>query len=334
MEDDKSNLRGVILDSAKQLNAPISFFNELRLTRRPFNKILVCGMGGSALIDDFLVFFKTKGLASLTVKIPVLAHAGYNLPADIDENTLVLCVSYSGNTEETISSFREAASQNLEVVGLTSGGTLEELFSERKLPWIKIPSGLPPRMSLGYQLSAAVKILMAYGLLTLSAENELRALGERLAPSDLENQALMLCRRLERKIPIIYASAPNEILAKLWKIKFNENTKVPAFYNVFPELNHNEMNGWVKALGPFYFIFLNDANDSAKIKKRMAATADLLQKTGWPVESINIEGQDALAQLFWASVLGDWVSYHLALFYGVDPTPVEMVEELKKRLKE
>ena len=105
-------------------------------------------------------------------------------------------------------------------------------------------------------------------------------------------------------------------------------------FSVFPELNHNEMNGWVKNLGPFYFIFLNDADDSAKIKKRMAATADLLQKTGWPVESINIEGQDALAQLFWASVLGDWVSYHLALFYGVDPTPVEMVEELKKRLKE
>lgn len=333
MEVDKFNLKEVILNSVRQLNAPLTFFNELRLTRRSFDKVLICGMGGSALLDDFFAFFKAKGLAALTVKIPVVAHASYALPPDADEKTLVLCVSYSGNTEETISSFREARSQNLEVVGLTSGGTLEELFSEQKLPWIKIPGAIPPRMSSGYQLLAAVKILMAYGLLTFSAENELTAMVDKLTPASLENPAAMLCRRLERKIPIIYASGENKILAKFWKIKFNENTKIPAFYNIFPELNHNEMNGWLKALGPFYFILLNSSDDSPKIKKRMEVTAVLLKKMGWPVEMIKVEGQNALAQLFWTSIFGDWLSYHLALFYGVDPTPVELVEEFKKMME-
>jgi len=333
MEVDKSNLRNIILKSVEQINTPLTFFNELRLTRRPFNKVLICGMGGSALIDDFLNFFKTNGVSSLTVKIPVATHSSYDLPCDVDEQTLVFCASYSGNTEETVSAFREAQSQNLEVVGITSGGTLEELFLEHKIPWVKIPGGIPPRMSSGYQLSAAVRILMAYGLLSFSAENALRSIPEKISPASLENPAMMLCRRLERKIPIIYASGSNEILAKFWKIKFNENAKIPAFYNLFPELNHNEMNGWLNALGPFYFIFLNDPSDSPRIKKRMTVTAALLKKMGLAVEQVNIEGEDALEQLFWTSVFGDWVSYHLALFYGLDPTPVELVEEFKKMME-
>jgi len=144
----------------------------------------------------------------------------------------------------------------------------------------------------------------------------------------------MLCAKLNHKIPVIYSSQDNRLLAKLWKISLNENAKIPAFFNFFPELNHNEMVGWTKNLGSFHLLFLKDKDDLPRIKKRMEFTADLLKRQNLPLDFVEIEGQNPLEKIFWAVSFGDWLSYHLALFYGVDPTPVTMVEELKKRLKE
>lgn len=335
MEVDKYNLRAVILNSVKQVSAPLSFFNELNLARRSFNKVLVCGVGGSALMGDFLSFFQATGFAPLSPALPIITHRSYDLPADADQKTLVICVSYSGQTEEALSAFSKAKDANLEVAGITCGGQLAELLQKYKTPWIKIPQdNIPPRTSLGYQLAAMVKLLMAYGLLDLSAQNALHALQEKIIPLNLENQAKILCAKLVHKIPVIYSSQDNRVLARLWKICLNENTKVPAFYNFFPELNHNEMVGWTKNLGSFHLLFLRDKDDLPRIKKRMSLTAELLGKQHLPVDFVDIQGENSLEKIFWALIFGDWLSYHLALFYGIDPTPVDMVENLKQRLKE
>ncbi len=335
MEVDKSNLRSVIINSVKQVSAPLTFFNELHLTRRPFNKILVCGMGGSALIGDFFSYFQATGFTPLAPSLAVLTHRSYDLPANADQNTLIICVSYSGQTEEALSAFSKAINSHFEIAGITCGGQLAELLQKYKAPWVKIPQdNIPPRTSLGYQLSAMVKILMAYGLLNSSAQNALADLPEKIIPVNLENQAKMLCAKLNHKIPVIYSSQDNRLLAKLWKISLNENAKIPAFFNFFPELNHNEMVGWTKNLGSFHLLFLKDKDDLPRIKKRMEFTADLLKRQNLPLDFVEIEGQNPLEKIFWAVSFGDWLSYHLALFYGVDPTPVTMVEELKKRLKE
>ncbi|MBU3901604.1 bifunctional phosphoglucose/phosphomannose isomerase [Patescibacteria group bacterium] len=335
MEVDKSNLRSVILNSVSQVNAPLTFFNELHLARRPFNKILICGMGGSALMGDFFSYFQDTGFAPLAPSIPIFTHRSYDLPGSTDQNTLVICVSYSGQTEETLSAFNKAKESHFEVAGITGNGQLAELFQKYKTPWVKIPqNNIPPRTSLGYQLAAMVKILMAYGLLNSSAQSALASLPEKIIPMDFENQARILCAKLNHKIPVIYSSQDNRVLAQLWKICLNENAKIPAFYNFFPELNHNEMVGWTKDLGSFCLLFLRDQNDLPRIKKRMTLTAELLQKQHLSVESIEVAGRDALEKIFWATAFGNWLSYHLALFYGIDPTPVEMVEELKKRLRE
>ncbi len=335
MEVDKFNLRSVILDAVKEVNAPLDFFNQLCLKRHPFNKILICGMGGSAMMGDFFAYFRTNGFTPLVPRVPVFTHRSYGLPADVDEQTLIICVSYSGQTEEPLSSFDKAESAHLEVAGITCGGQLGELFQKYKTPWVKIPQGnVPPRSSLGYQLNALVKILMAYGLLNSSASNALAVLPEKIIPANFEDQAKTLCARLSHKIPIIYSSKDNEVLAKLWKIRFNENTKVPAFFNCFPELNHNEMVGWTKSLGSFHFLILRDQNDLPRIKKRMAITAELLMSQELPVSFVEVMGANPLEKIFWAASFGDWLSYHLAMFYGVDPTPVAMAEEMKKRLRE
>jgi glucose/mannose-6-phosphate isomerase len=332
MEADKSNLRSVILDSLKQITNNLDFLNQLRLTRRPFDKITLCGMGGSALMDDFFQYF--KDFTPLRLAIPLSAHNSYYLPGDADQKTLVIIVSYSGDTEEALSSFKEAQKQNLEIAGITYGGKLGELFEQNKIPWIKIPDPkIPPRFSLGYQFNGLVRILMAYGLLAPFAQHQIQELSEKINPTEIENQAKVLCQKLTNKIPIIYASEKNSLMAKLWKINFNENTKIPAFYNAFPELNHNEMVGFTKNLGPFSFLFLSESEDLVEIKNRMKLTAKIFGERHLPVDFIEIKGSSPLEKLFYAQIMGNWVSYHLALFYGIDPTPVEMVEEFKKRLK-
>lgn len=335
MDIDKSNLRSVILNSVKQVNAPLTFFNELHLRRRSFSKVLVCGMGGSALIGDFFSYFQNTEYTSLSPKIPIFTHRSYNLPTGIDQNTLIICISYSGQTEEPISAFDKAKTSDIEVAGITCGGQLGELFQKNKIPWIKIPQdNIPPRTSLGYQLTAMVKILMAYGLLSSDAQHAIASLPEKIIPLEFENQAKISCVKLSQKIPIIYSSQDNQILARLFKIGLNENTKIPAFYNFFPELNHNEITGWTKNLGSFYFLFLRDKNDLPQIRKRMELTAELLKKQNLPLEFIEIIGNNPLEKIFWASIFSSWLSYHLALFYSIDPTPVEIQEELKKRLQE
>ena len=332
MEVDKSNLREVILNSVKQMNVAPEFYNQLNLNRRAFDKIVLCGMGGSAFIGDIFSFLKQHSYAPLIVKLPVFIYRSYGLPNSADQNTLVVCVSYSGNTEEPLSAYEKARQNNLEIAAVACGGKLAELCQKNKTPWIKIPETLQPRFSTGYQLTALIKIFMAYGLLDSAANNDLADLPQKVIPAQIELQAKSLCLNLNRKIPVIYSSDKNWALARIWKIKFNENAKIPAFWNVFPELNHNEMVGWTNALGPFHFLFLKDPDDLPRIQKRMQLTAEMLRQRGLNSNFITIGGSNPLEKLFWAMAFGDWLSYHLALFYGIDPTPVDMVEEFKKQL--
>ncbi|MEK7160844.1 MAG: bifunctional phosphoglucose/phosphomannose isomerase [Patescibacteria group bacterium] len=334
MEGDSTNLRAVILDSPKQLSSRLDFFNQLNLRRRQLDNILICGMGGSALVGDLLEYLKQKQFRPLTPTLPFQIHRAYDLPRDADERTLIILVSYSGETEEVLSSFRAAQKLKLEITGITCGGQLGDLFQENNIPWIKIAKGLPPRYSLGSQLNGLVKILMAYGLLDSSAQHALTPLSESLNPSQDENRARLACVKLSHKIPVIYASTTNSAIARLWKINFNENTKIPAFYNVWPELNHNELAGWTKNFGPFYFFLLRDTDDSPKIQKQLFLTSQILTSLSLPIEIVDLEGQDALEKFFKAALLADWLSYHLALFYGLDPALTPLIEDFKKRLRE
>ncbi len=332
MEVDKSNLREIILNSVRQLDADLEFFNQLESKRRSFNKVMLCGMGGSAYVGDILDYFKTHDYSPLIARLPVHIHRSYDLPKSDDDKTLIICISYSGDTEETLSAYAKARQNELEIAAVASGGKLAELCQQNKTPWIKIPKTLQPRFSIGYQLSAIIKIFMAYGLLDAASGEALSDLSKKIIPSQLELAVKALCPKLNRKTPIIYSSDKNYTLARIWKIKFNENTKIPAFWNVFPELNHNEMVGWTNTPGPFHFLILQDDDDLPQIKKRMKLTAELLRQRDFSVDLIKLEGADALEKLFWGLTFGDWISYHLALFYGTDPNPIEMVEDFKKRL--
>lgn len=333
MNTNNLNFKQIIFDFADQFQADLEFHNQLLLSRRPFNKIAICGMGGSALVGDIFYCFKLRNYTPLSIAIPIFTHRSYDLPPDTDENTLVICISYSGNTEETISAYEKAMGKSLAVVGITCDGKLKTLFEQNQTPWIEIPNKqIPPRMSLGYQIAALIKIFIAYSLLPQSIQDTVIASVKKIKPADLESFGEELSIKIGDKIPIIYASDENKGLARLWKIKFNENAKIPAFFNSLPELNHNEMNGWLKYAERFHFIFLADAADSPRLQKRFKITADIINELHGTVDILEIKGENTLEKVNWAIVTGDWLSYYIALHHDIDPVPVALMEEFKWKM--
>ncbi len=331
---DKSNMRKTILGFPQQFRTGIEAAKNVKVAGRP-DKVLICGMGGSALPGDILKMW----LEASKNALPLYIWKNYSLPHFIDKNFLVICVSYSGNTEEVLSSFQEAQRRGLLLAAITSGGKLAEFCRKSKIPLVVVPGNFQPRMTLGYQFSALMKILVNCGIIKNSLGNVL-TLERELKPWLLENQGKILVKKLKNKIPIIYASDRLKALAQVWKIKFNENSKVPAFSNYFPELNHNEIVGYTKIpnsrslISNFYVLILRDLAGNSRILKRLELTAKILKNKGVGLCFIEIKGKNILHKIFSNILLADWVSYYLALENKIDPTPVKIIEEFKKKIAE
>lgn len=327
---DTSNMHKVIMDAPDQLEKGLSLAKNTKIEGNVSN-IIICGIGGSALPADILISLNKTN-------IPIYIHRDYNLPSTAGENSLIVCISYSGNTEETISALKEAIAKKLKIIGFSSGGEIESICNKNNILFTKIPSGIQPRCATGYIFSSLIKVLMNSGIIEdISSEimQTIQTLKE--INVSLEKEGEKLAKKILKKIPVVYSSNNLKELARIWKIKFNENSKIPAFYNYFPELNHNEMVGYsgLKKLGAknFHIIILQDTTDHPRILKRMQLTSNVIKKSGAKVEIIHIRDGSFLLKIFSTLLLGDWTSYHLALLQNIDPTPVKIVEEFKEQLK-
>lgn len=327
MNIDKSNMKEVIAKSSEQLIKGLDLAKDFK-AEGVFKNVIVCGIGGSALPVNVLN-------AIIKSPVPVNVHRDYGLPNEASKDSLIICISYSGNTEETISALEEATQKNLKTVCIATGGKVEEICNRTNTPLVKIPAGIQPRSATGYIFSALAKILSNSGI-TKDISSEIIETAEKLNEINLslEKEGKNLAKKLVKKIPIIYASNNFKALARIWKIKFNENSKIPAFHNYFPELNHNEMVGYtnLKKLGAknLFVIMLQDSTDHPRIIKRMKLTSNLIKKSGAKAEILSIRDGSPTFKIFSSLLLGDWTSYYLALNYKIDPTPVVMVEEFKK----
>jgi glucose/mannose-6-phosphate isomerase len=324
---DKSNLRQVIIDYPNQLEIGKNFAKNinLKLEKKPSN-LIICGMGGSALPGDVLgAYLKNQG-----INLPIYLAMDYALPHEVNQDSLIFISSYSGNTEETVACFEEALEKKLNILAFSESGKIEEIARKNNIPHIKYQidfTNFQPRYAISYAFMAMNEVLTNLNLSdTIELLPKINSLSK-------ENFGKDLAKKAKNKIPIIYASENFGFLAKTWKIKINENSKLPAFWNVFPALNHNEMVGFSKPPHDYFVIILKDSTDDSRNQKRMDLTAELYKERGIGVEVINIEGNNFLEKFLNTSILGDWISYYLALENNQDPNPVDMVEEFKEKLK-
>jgi glucose/mannose-6-phosphate isomerase len=318
-------MRDAILSFNKQFEYEPEIVNGDKLKK--FGKFVIAGMGGSNLVADLLRIRDPY--------VDIIVHRDYGLPTLSDEaykKRLVIVDSYSGNTEEAISSFEMAMSKGYSIAVIATGGTLLERAQKYEVPYIQLPdTGIQPRSALGIQLRAVLSIMRRDDYLKETAQ-----LTDKIKPEQFEGEGKNLAEKLKGYIPVIYASTRNLGLAYNWKIKFNETGKIPAFYNVFSELNHNEMTGFdvgdsSKHLSEkFHFIFLRDSNDHPRIQKRFDVLERLYRNRGLPVEVIKLAEEDVWLKIFSSLVLADWTAVYTAEQYGLESEQVPMVEEFKK----
>jgi glucose/mannose-6-phosphate isomerase len=327
---DKSNLRQVIIDSPAYFKDGLALAKDIKI-QGVFKRLCISGMGGSSLPADVLndLLSCSKELKSLEIII----NRSYSLPQKAKNECLNIFASYSGSTEETVSSFNEAIREKLPSLAIAHGGKILEMSKQNGIDCLMLPEVIQPRYALNYFIAILTTLAANLGFIKDISDDILASLNEVSKKMDnLEEQGKTLSEKLFKKTPVIHTTFRYESLARIWKIKINENAKTPAFYNVYPELNHNEMLGYTLPQADFHIIALSDRKDHSQIIKRMEITAKLLQKKGIETSTVDITDSNFLNTLFTGLVLGDWTSYYLALAYNQDPTPVEMVEDLKKLL--
>ncbi len=325
----------IIFDFLKQFRVGFEAAKHIKFKEK-FSGVCVCAMGGSALPGSLYLMWANKNAS----KIPVILHRDYGLPSRAEKNWLIVGISYSGNTEEAVSSIKEAIENGFKSVIITSGGELEKIAKSYKIPFALVPGKIPPRMALFYQFSALIQVLLNNGLAEFD-KKEILEMEKNTNPEYLRKEGLSLSKKLSGKIPLIYCSNRLKTISRIWKIAFNENCKIPAFWNYFPEMNHNEMVGFTKNKKPaignqklFHFIMIKDDQDHQRIQKRMDLTAKILRSQGVKGEILSLSGKNFSEKIFSSIILANWTSYFLSLSYKIDPLPVELVEDLKKRLQQ
>ncbi len=299
--------------------------------------ILVLGMGGSAIGGDVVSI-----LTQSDCNIPIIVNRSYSIPAWVDENTLVLASSYSGNTEETLSAFNQSLGNKAQIIVLSTGGEITNLAKKHELDIVELPSGLQPRAALGHSFTRCLTTLQILGFISTFSQKlsncvqPLELLANELSEMDDENPAIHLAQSIYDTIPVIYGSEElTKVVALRFRGQLQENAKMMAFHNHIPEMNHNEIEGWSEnpsLLKQLSIIWLKDSGDHSRNKKRMNVTSSLLEDKADNQYSISMDGESTIERFLKLIHFTDWVSYYSALNHNIDPTPVNRIMKLKDEM--
>lgn len=336
---DKSGMLSVVERAAEQVKETAKGPLSVSISKE-YGGIIFAGMGGSAIAGDILsdLFYGTS-------KKGLYVNRGYNLPASFEKNNLFVAISYSGDTEETLSALKEAESRGMQIVCLSSGGKLKEIAASKKHPFVLLPSGFQPRAAFYVILTTLLKLLEGIGVIP----NQKEALAEAmqvledmrleygLKRPERSNAVKQLAQKIKELTPLIFASSGVTAACGLrMKCQFNENAKIPAFLSVFPELNHNELVGFSslkKGSHKYAMLLLRDTDENVRINKRIEITKSLIGVNLGGVNELHSKGASRLARILSLVFFGDLLSVYTALLNKTDPTPVEVIGRLKKELK-
>jgi glucose/mannose-6-phosphate isomerase len=335
---DRGNMRRMISSFPALFKEAVTLSRGLSLPREYKNvkEIVVCGMGGSAIVGDLF-----KDLSQRMIPLHVSVVRDYDLPLHVDESSLVVAVSYSGNTEETLESFRQAYERGSRILAIASNGLLEKACLKLKIPFLSIPSGYAPRSALPLLFIPLLKVAEEIGF-PLVDDHELaeayrlvEEYNSNLIPESPFNQnpAKQLAVRLYEKLPIIYSMGHLKSVALRYKDQINENAKMRAMWDQLPEANHNEVEAWEKIdfKELLHVVFIDSRFKNPYLAESISQLVSKIEREGVGLSIVKPLGETMLEEMFSAIVLGDWVSYYLAIMRKVDPAPVRLISELKEK---
>jgi glucose/mannose-6-phosphate isomerase len=333
---DGHDVRGVLAAFPEQCRRALEIVPSPPPTLARPRVVIVAGMGGSAAGGDILA-----ACAAESVDVPVLVHRGYGLPATAGPHALVIASSYSGETAEVLSAAETALARTVPLVAVTTGGRLGALVAGQGGSVMTLPGGLMPRMALGYLFFPALTVLARAGVEVASAAEVAEALdvlaelARQLAPArpTSGNEAKRLAVAIGTRLPAVYGGPVTGAVAYRWKTELNENAKAFALAGALPEMNHNEIEAWRGAVARgMQVVLLRDREEAAEIARRFAVLTDLIGTAAGGVVEYWTAGKGRLARLLSTAYVGQWTSYYLALLRGVDPWPIPVLDELKRRM--
>lgn len=339
---DNSNMLKLISELPDQCRKAYEIGSGFEISRpdRKVGNIVFAGLGGSAIGADIVKIYLQNEL-----EVPVVVSRNYTLPGFVGKDTLLFCSSYSGNTEETLSSFEDGLKRGASIITMGSGGKLKELSEKNGFKHVTIPKGFPPRTALGYMSITVLAILAKIGFIKDKKEEIEQLYSALIGLRDKEigagvqmsnNISKKLATKIYGKYCIIYGTSDStEAVAIRWRGQIAENSKSLASSHVLPEMNHNEIVGWEfpkEVLKKLSVVILYDKDDHARTKKRIEISKNIIRESGADIFELERKGFNRLARLFSLIYIGDFVSFYLAILNNIDPTPVKRVDYLKSEL--
>jgi len=331
---DPGGMRDIIASLPDQIAAA----TRARATRFAVDeaqRIFLVGMGGSAIAGDvFAAWVADRS------KVPIQVVRDYRLPSYARSEDILVALSYSGNTEETLAATAQGIKLGCRGIAITSGGRLADLAGKSDFPVFDIPTGLPPRGAFGHLFGILAAISGDWTYSDPRADLDeavahLKSIREQLRPESglRSNRAKALAVRIQATVPIVYAAPPFSAIARRWQTQLNENSKVLAFSSTFPEADHNELVGWVEDARARSHrpILLRDRDESAEMRRQLNITVSLISKKT-KVEEIQDDGPTLVSRMLGTLFLGDYVSLYLAILRRVDPMVLKPIVALKAKL--
>ena len=298
-------------------------------TDRSFSNILICGLGGSGIGGTIL-----NDIVSGETHIPILSSKDYSIPNFVNENTLVVASSYSGNTEETIYALQKCLDKNAEVCIITSGGKLKDIAVENKYNHIIIPGGHPPRAMFGYAFVQLFYVLHQYNIINsdfvLDFKNSIKLLKK--DKGVIQNKAKKLSKNIHQNTPIIYTAKGFEGVAVRFRQQLNENSKMLGWHNVIPEMNHNELLGWRTNVENLAVIYLRNKSDFERNQIRMDINKKVISKFTNNITEIWSEGESLIENTLYHINICDWASWYISVLNNVDAIEIDVIDYLKAEL--
>ncbi len=302
----------------------------LKKHNAPLRSIFISGLGGSGIGGNFVQEFVRP-----VCKLPVVVSKGYQAPAWVNKHTLAICSSYSGNTEETLSTLEQLLTTGAQIVCIASSGRLIEIAKQKGLDYVQVPGGWSsPRACLGFSVVAQLAVLRAAKLIPLKLLTQVGAAQKMLAKDQaaIQKSARKIAAVLVGKTPVIYAADHNEAVAVRWRQQVNENAKMLAWHHVLPEMNHNELVGWRDNRPDVAVIWLRNKDDFQRTSIRMDISKEIIGQVAGSSTEIWSKGKSPIEKALYLVHLGDWMSFYLAELRKVDPVEIKVIDRLKGEL--